>query len=412
MAKRSTRSTAARGGPTRRGVLKAGLAAVAARPAVLWAAPPRPAPYRVAVIGHTGRGNYGHGLDEVWLEVPGVHVAAVADADPQGLAAAVKRLRGPRGYLDYRRMLDEVKPDLVSICPRWLDQHCDMVVAAAERGARGIYMEKPMCRTLAEADTMVAACEKHQVKFAIAFQTRYSQKLPVVEELIRSGKLGQVLEYRARGKEDHRGGGEDLWVLGVHMFNLIQHFGGQPRWCFGSVEQNGRPIQKQDVQPGAEGIGPLAGDKVHVMYGLESGAVAYFDSTRNAGGRPTRFGLTIYGSQGVVQTFDTGHLPEMYFLPDSTWAPGRTKKEWLPVSSAGVGRPEPLENRALAGGNLLAVQDLIRAVEQDGLPQASIYEARMATEMVVSVFESQRRGRPVSLPLANRQNPLTMLDPA
>ena len=372
------------------------------------AAPVRAAMYRAAVIGHTGRGNYGHGLDLVWLDVPNVRVVAVADADPKGLADAVKRLGSPQGYSDYRRMLDEVKPDLVTVAPRWLDQHCDMVAAAAERGVRGIYMEKPMCRTLAEADQMVAACEKHKVKFAIAFQTRYSQKLPVVQELIRSGRLGRIVEFRARGKEDQRGGGEDLWVLGPHMFNLICHFGGQPQWCFATVRQGGRPIRPEDVRPGNEGIGPLAGDQVHAMYGLAGGAVASFDSTCNAGSRPTRFGLQIFGSQGVLQSFDTGHLPEMYFLPEPCWSAHRTGKAWVPVSSAGVGRPEPLANRGLDGGNLLAVKDLIEAVENDRLPIANIYEARTATEMIVAVFESRRLGGPVRFPLANRQNPLAM----
>jgi predicted dehydrogenase len=42
-------------------------------------------------------------------------------AEAAGLAAAVKRLGGARGFADYRRMLDEVKPDFVSVCPRWLD---------------------------------------------------------------------------------------------------------------------------------------------------------------------------------------------------------------------------------------------------------------------------------------------------
>ncbi len=130
--------------------------------------------YRVGVIGYTGQGDYGHGLDQVWLDVPNAEIVAVADANEKGLAEAVKRLSAPKGYADYRKMLDEAKPDLVSICPRWLDQHRDMVVAAAERGVRGIYLEKPLCRTLAEADEMIAACQKHKVKAAVAHQTRYS----------------------------------------------------------------------------------------------------------------------------------------------------------------------------------------------------------------------------------------------
>ena len=35
--------------------------------------------YRVAVIGRTGKGNYGHGLDRVWTEIPNAQVVAVAD---------------------------------------------------------------------------------------------------------------------------------------------------------------------------------------------------------------------------------------------------------------------------------------------------------------------------------------------
>ncbi len=97
--------------------------------------------YRVGVIGHTGKGNYGHGLDTVWLEIDKCEVVGVADANPEGLAAAVKRLGAPRGYDDYRKLLDEEDLDIVAIAPRWLDQHRDMVVAAAERGIH-IYMEK------------------------------------------------------------------------------------------------------------------------------------------------------------------------------------------------------------------------------------------------------------------------------
>ena len=40
--------------------------------------------YRVAVIGHTGKGNYGHGIDTVWLKVPQCEIVAVADADEKG----------------------------------------------------------------------------------------------------------------------------------------------------------------------------------------------------------------------------------------------------------------------------------------------------------------------------------------
>ena len=364
--------------------------------------------YRAAVIGHTGRGDYGHGLDVVWADVPGVELVAVADADPKGLAAAAKRLKVSKAYPDYRRMLDEVKPDLVSIATRWVDQHHDMLLAAAERGVRGVYLEKPLCRTLAEADAMIAACQKHNVKVAVAFQTRYSPRLPVVAELIRSGKIGQVLEFRARGKEDARGGAEDLWVLGPHLMNLIEHFGGKPLWCFGSVCEQGRPIRREDVKPGSEGIGLLAGDEVHAMYRLAGGASAYFDSVRNAGGGP-RFAMWIYGSKGVIE-LGTNYTPPTFLLPDTSWSVPRGKnRKWLPVTSAGVDKPEPIKDGTPHHGNVEAVKDLILAIETGGKPKADITEARAALEMVVAVFESQRLGKPAPLPLASRADPLAML---
>src|SRR5947209_6234085 len=179
-----------------------------------------PARYRVAVIGRTGRGDYGHGLDVVWKALDNVEVVAVADEDERGRAGAAARLGAKNAYADYRQMLDKERPQIVSVADRWLDGHRDMVLACAAAGA-SVFLEKPMCRTLAEADEMVAACEKHHVKLAIAHQTRYSPRLERVRELIADGRLGDLLEMRGRGKEDGRGGGQDLMVLGTHILDLM-----------------------------------------------------------------------------------------------------------------------------------------------------------------------------------------------
>jgi predicted dehydrogenase len=365
------------------------------------------ATYRVGVIGSTGRGNYGHGLDEVWLKVPRAEIVAVADDDKVGAAAAAKKLKAPKTYFDYRKMLDEAKPQVVSICPRWLDRHHEMVLACAERGIHA-YLEKPLARTLAEADEMVTACERAHVKLAVAHQTRYSPKLAVVKEMLDSGKIGRVLEFRGRGKEDARGGCEDLWVLGTHIMDLIRALGGQPTSCYGVVTTAGHPIGRADVVEGPEGIGPLAGDSVRAMYSMPEGSAAYFASQRNAAGRPSRFGLQIYGSAGVIEIL-TGYLPSVKYLADGGWSPGRGKAAWQDVSSAGIGKSEPLADGSQLAGNMAAIEDLLDAIETDRQPKSSIYEARGAMEMIVAVFESQRQSAPVSLPLESRGNPLSKL---
>src|SRR5262249_7256946 len=159
---------------------------------------------------------------------------------------------------------------IVSVADRHLDQHRDMVVACARAGA-SVFLEKPMARTLAEADEMVAACEKHHVKLAIAHQTRYSPRLKRVKELLASGRLGDLLEMHARGKEDRRGGGEDLMVLGTHLMDLMRFLAGDATWCFARVLQAGKPVTKAQVRPGGEGMGPVAGDHIQATYGFARG---------------------------------------------------------------------------------------------------------------------------------------------
>ena len=366
--------------------------------------------YRVGVIGSTNRGNYGHGLDTVWREFPNTEVVAVADDHKDGLAKAIKRLGNPRGYADYRTMLEKEMCDFVSICPRWLDQHRDMLLAVAESGVRGIYQEKPLSRTLREADEMIAACEKKNIKCAVSHQTRYSPILDQVQRIIADGRIGRVLEFQLHGKEDNRGGGEDLWVLGTHVFDLTNHLAGYPLWCQGYARQNGELVTAKHVKPGNEGIGLLAGDNVGATYALPNEVLAHFRSIHRGAGNPNRFDLTIFGSEGVIK-MTTGYLPSASLLPDGSWTPGRTGKKWIPISSNGPGQAETLKDGGLHAGNVLAIHDLIDAVEEDRDPEASIQDARTATEMIVALFESHRQGGArVTFPLLNRDNPLAQLD--
>lgn len=364
---------------------------------------------RVGVIGATGRGDYGHGIDTVWSEIDRAEVVAVADANNPGRDAAMVRTRAARGYADYREMLAKEGLDLVAIGPRWLDQHRDLCLAAAEHGCH-IYMEKPFCRDLEEADEIVQACEMRHCKLAIAHQTRWSPPIHVARREIKNGLIGRVLELRGRGKEDaSRGGGEDLWVLGSHIMDLMRFFAGNPLSCYATVLNQGHPATRADVAPGNEGIGPLTGDAITATYQFPDGVTGYFGTYRAAAGNPSRFGLTIYGTEGVIEVL-TGHPSPCQVLLDSSWSPGRSGKSWTKISSAGVGQPEPLASTGLHGGNVLAVNDLIDCIAApDRQPQCSMYDARWTVEMIAAVFESHRVGGPVRLPLESRVNPLSLL---
>lgn len=365
---------------------------------------------RVAVIGHTGRGNYGHGLDTMWLDIPETEIVAVADADAKGLAAAQKKLKLDKGFADYHQMLKEMKPEVVAIGPRHIDQHHEMALAAIGAGVRGIYMEKPFVPTLTQADEIIAACEKSGTKLALAHRNRYHPVLPLLKKLIEDGTIGRPLEYRTRGKEDARGGSLDLWVLGSHLFNLVHYFAGDPRSCSASVFQDSRLITKADVKDGAEGIGPLAGNEVHARFEMVNGLPAFFDSVQNAGTRTAGFGVQIIGTEGIIDLRIDAE-PLAHFLPGSPFGPGDQPRTWVPITTAGIGKPEPITDiRKRVGGHVGPGRDLLAAIQENREPLCSAKDARVTLEMITGIFESHRlHGQRVGLPLQDRELPLARL---
>jgi len=76
---------------------------------------------------------------------------------PEGIAPGVR--------------LDAERPDFVDVCS-WHQQHAEMVIAAAARRPRAIICQKPMALSLGDAERMLIACRRNDVKLVIAYQHR------------------------------------------------------------------------------------------------------------------------------------------------------------------------------------------------------------------------------------------------
>ena len=374
----------------------------------------RMAPLRVAAIGRTGRGDWGHAIDQLWGGVEGAELVAVADESEEALAKAVERNKldvSKPGVVhrDWKAMLTTVKPDIVAICMRHIDCHAEMAIAAAEAGVKGIFMEKPFVRTLAEAEAVIAACTKSNTKLSLAYVNRHAPAYAAARDLIEDGRIGKVLELRGRGKEDARGGGEDMIVLGCHILDMMVDLGGAPQWCEAAVSQGGRPITRADATAGPEGIGPIAGDSITAMFGLADGPTGFFASTRDAGLKQPNFGLTVVGTKGAIQ-IRPDHVPQAYLREAPLW---RVDKDfpWKPIGAEGVESP-PVNasevDRAAErlGWGRFAAADLIDAIAEDREPETGMYAGRTVLEMTTAVYASAVSGARVNWPLATRGNSL------
>ena len=110
-----------------------------------------------------------------YAAVAGISIVAAADLDKKKLDAFGKKWNCTNLFADYNKMLTSAKPDIVSVClPTQF--HCDAVLAAAKAGAKAIFCEKPIAASLEEADRMIEACKKANVKLMYAEELCFTPK--------------------------------------------------------------------------------------------------------------------------------------------------------------------------------------------------------------------------------------------
>lgn len=351
--------------------------------------------YRAAAIGRTGGGNYGHGLHLAYKELDNVEFIAVADQHDDGRAKAKKETGAKRDYADYREMLAAEELDIVSVCPRWVDCHLEMVLACIEAGCN-VYCEKTMALSLEDGDTMVTAADQAGLKIAVAHQGVYLPGVQKIKQILADGKIGQVQAIYAHGKQDRRGGGEDMIVLGTHIFNMMRYFMGDVAWMSSHVMADGHDITPNDVREATEPVGLVAGDCINSYFAFENGVSGFFDSRKDQAGGGERYGMEIVGSEGIL-SLRGGTASMVAIYPYALFAPTNFSQQWEKLE---------LDNTPLYTGNQYAIVDMIDAIENNREPISSGRAAIAALEMILGAYESQITGGRVEIPMINRKHPL------
>lgn len=362
--------------------------------------------YRVGIIGNTGKGDYGHGLDKVWSKIQNCSVVGIADSQSSGLKPRLELYKSSKGYLSYAEMLKKEKVDIVCIAPRNISHHHEMAVAAIESGAKGIYMEKPFCRNLKEANNIVQLSEKYNCKISLAHRNRYHPSLKLLIDLINSKEIGEVIEIRARGKEDHRSGLQDLWILGSHIINIFPLITGKIISCEAMISKDNKGISRDDLFEGDEGIGTIGGNSVSAKFYTERHIPVYLDSTIRNKRSDSFFGMKIIGSKGAIY-LDMDREPFMYIKYGDPYNPIANSNHWIKVSSKGIGTDEDMNLINVINDHITPVNDLIYSIEHNTQPMCNAYEGKQIIEALSAIMESHRLGnKRITLPLEMETNPL------
>ena len=99
-------------------------------------------------------------------------VIAVCDINKKRLNGISRKYNIKSSYLDYKKMLKKEDLDIISICTH-TEIHSKICIQAAESGVQAIFCEKPIATSLKEAEDMIRACKKHNVKLIINHTRRW-----------------------------------------------------------------------------------------------------------------------------------------------------------------------------------------------------------------------------------------------
>ena len=130
-----------------------------------------------------------------WRESGDVRVIAGWDHDAARLAAAVGK-HGLAACESAAALLARRDVQAVVITAE-TSRHAELVELAAAAG-KSIILQKPLALTLDEADRMVAAVERYQVPFTLAWQMRVDPHNVQARDLLASGEFGRVYMVRRR----------------------------------------------------------------------------------------------------------------------------------------------------------------------------------------------------------------------
>jgi predicted dehydrogenase len=331
--------------------------------------------YRAGIIGCGGIG--GDRWEQSVLSVPGylllpyghaptyqrhprTQLVAAADINPERLAAFGERWGVTALYRDHREMLEREDLDLVSICTPTRVRR-DVLLDVAAAGVKGIFSEKPIARTLGEADEMIAACRAARVPVAVNHYRTYDAYFRAARQLIQDGEIGEVRGAMATWQEGFS-------ESGCHLWDLLRYLlGSGPEWVFthfdDATEMLDRGGDAYLVYPG--------GVRVHVHMPWSSRVPP---------------ALEILGSEGMIR---------MGYYQAQWWKFVRRGERSITVEW-----PFPGHNHGFSG-MMTALDELIRAVEGGDPPTVTYQEARVALETCVALLQSGERGQPVHLPIAD-----------
>ena len=306
---------------------------------------------RVAVVG---AGHFGRHHARILSAASGVRLVAIVDENPV-VAARVASETGARPETDAAAL--EGRVDAVTVAVP-TDRHHAVAVPLLERGI-SVLVEKPMARSLDEADEMIAAARAGGAVLAVGHTERYNPAvtaaLPVVE-------APRFIEVHRIGAFSPRSLDVDvIFDLMIHDLDIVQTaVGGE----VAAIEAVGVPVLTDHV------------DIANVRLRFRSGCIANLTASRISRDRVRK--LRFFQPDACISVDCVRREVE-------TW---RVRRAASRMPAIDGGRVEVPPGEPLA----LEIEDFVKAASGGPAPRVDGRAGRRALALAVRVAAAVRSG--------------------
>ncbi len=362
-----------------------------------------------------GCGGMGRNQVRILKSLVPFELTAVCDLREQ-IVQEVAAEFGVKAYTDYDVMLEQERPDTVSICTSNAS-HAILTILAARAGVRGIYCEKPMATNLADAREMVQACREAGAVLVINHQRRIGHDLLTARRLIEEGFLGEVRTLRGQCAGD-------ILSDGTHVVDSLMWLTGDPdvEWVVGQVHRKIDATMIERAKQQSQRCGCDVAPGMRYGHAVENGGLGLIqlrDGPRleiTCGDLRAQFrtyqDYEIVGDRATLWRTGDQVKPNLYINDGGTggWHTGIDDK-WVlrPISSddgAGAWRPveipDDLPEPGIPGGYLRFAEAI-----REGTPHPMDGDrALKGFELVMAIYEGARTHGKLEMPLHQKRFPL------
>ena len=291
-------------------------------------------------------------------------------------------------YEDYKQMIAEVKPELVSIATE-SGVHAEIALYCIEQGIH-VIIEKPMAMSMRDANEIIKRSEEMGVKVCACHQNRFNVAIQKMRNALEEGRFGRLshgsIHVRWNRNQDYytQAPWRGTWAQdGGCLMNQCIHGIDLLRWTFGDEveEVYGQTRQQFHDYLEAEDIGMA-------IVKFKNGAIATIEGTTNVYPKNLEETLYVFGEKGTVKIGGTStNNIDVWDFSDENEDDEKNK-----------GLKEATSN-VYGNGHTSLFADVINAIQTDRKPYIDAVAGKNALEMILAIYKSQKTGQPVKLPL-------------